>query len=254
MALPPLFSLKKSCESPANPRNNQKPHILHEIGWIPMSSLVHCGIAGLRLVGLPGPAGDGTMGRFMSSGSHYRPRVGVPYRTRNEELADNDAELRKYLEAVGAAGGDPVEVSLALASEEIKELARTLDAVVLTGSPADVEPSLFHAARHPKSADPDRDRERIDFALLDYCLAEHKPVLAICYGIQTLNVFLGGTLIQDIASELHTQILHDLEHDHGAPEAFHATCFEPGSRLAEMAGAVQLQVNSSHHPSILKPG
>jgi hypothetical protein len=46
MALPPLFSLKKSCESPANPRNNQKLPILHEIGWIPMSSLVHCGIAG----------------------------------------------------------------------------------------------------------------------------------------------------------------------------------------------------------------
>src|ERR1700730_15552438 len=52
MALPPLFSLKKSCESPADPRNNQKPHILHEIGWIPMSSLVHCGIAGRLVVPL----------------------------------------------------------------------------------------------------------------------------------------------------------------------------------------------------------
>src|ERR1700730_11116762 len=53
MALPPLFSLKKSCEPPANPRNNQKPHILHEIGWIPMSSLVHCGIAVVSCACLP---------------------------------------------------------------------------------------------------------------------------------------------------------------------------------------------------------
>jgi putative glutamine amidotransferase len=190
----------------------------------------------------------------MNSGSHYRPRVGVPYRTRNEELADDSAELTKYLEAVDTAGGDPVEVSLALTPEKIKALARTLDAVVLTGSPADVEASLFCAIRHPKSAEPDRDRERIDFALLEHCLAERKPVLAICYGIQSLNVFLGGTLIQDIPSELHTEVRHDREDDPGAPETFHAACCEPGSRLEQMAGAVRVQVNSSHHQSILEPG
>jgi putative glutamine amidotransferase len=194
------------------------------------------------------------MGHFMSPESHYRPRVGVPYRTRKEELTENSAELKKYLGAIATAGGHAVEVSLALSSERIKEFAQTLDAVVLTGSPADVRASLFCAIRHPKSAEPDRDRERIDFALLEHSLAEHKPVLAICYGIQSLNVFLGGTLIQDIPSELHTEVRHDGGDGPGSPETFHAVRFEPGSRLEQMAGALEVRVNSSHHQSILEPG
>jgi putative glutamine amidotransferase len=183
-----------------------------------------------------------------------RPRVGVPYRTRKEELTSSGTELRKYLEAVGTAGGDPIELSLALSSEKLGKLARTLDAIVLPGSPADLEPSLFRSERHPKTADSDPDRERIDFALLDYSLAAHKPVLAICYGIQSLNVFLGGSLIQDIESELHTQVAHDSEDEHGAPETFHSARIEPESRLFELAGAADVRVNSSHHQSILEPG
>jgi putative glutamine amidotransferase len=183
-----------------------------------------------------------------------RPRVGVPYRTRKEELTSNGAELEKYLEAVRTAGGDPIELSLALSSEELGKLARTLDAIVLPGSPADLEPSLFRSRRHPKTADSDPDRERIDFALLDHSLAEHKPVLAICYGIQSLNVFLGGSLIQDIASELHTQVRHESEGDHGAPETFHTARIEPESRLLKLAGARDVRVNSSHHQSIHEPG
>jgi putative glutamine amidotransferase len=183
-----------------------------------------------------------------------RPRVGVPYRTRKEELTSDVAELEKYLEAVRTAGGDPIELSLALSSEELGKLARTLDAIVLPGSPADLEPSLFGSRRHPKTADSDPDRERIDFALLDYSLAEHKPVLAICYGIQSLNVFLGGSLIQDIASELHTQVVHEPEDDHDAQETFHTARIEPESRLLKLADAVEVRVNSSHHQSILEPG
>jgi putative glutamine amidotransferase len=183
-----------------------------------------------------------------------RPRVGVPYRTRNEELTSDGAELEKYLAAVRGAGGAPIEVSLALSSEELGKLARTLDAIVLTGSPADIQPSLFGSGRHAKTADSDPDRERIDFALLDYSLAEHKPVLAICYGIQSLNVFLGGSLIQDIASEFHTQVVHESEDEHCTPETFHAARIEPESRLSKLTGAVDVRVNSSHHQSILELG
>jgi putative glutamine amidotransferase len=183
-----------------------------------------------------------------------RPRVGVPYRTRNEELTSDGAALEKYLAAVRGAGGDPIEVSLALSSEELGKLAQTLDAIVLTGSPADIQPSLFGSGRHPKTADSDPERERIDFALLDYSLAEHKPVLAICYGIQSLNVFLGGSLIQDIASEIHTQVVHESEDEHCTPETFHAARIEPESRLSKLTGAVDVRVNSSHHQSILELG
>ena len=191
----------------------------------------------------------------MPSENSPKPRVGIPYRTRKEELNGERAKFDKYLQAVRRAGGDPVEISLSLSADELRQLARSLDAVVLTGSPADVNPSLYGAARNPASAEADPDRERTDFALLEHALAEHKPVLAICYGNQSMNVFLGGTLIQDIPSELHTPIQHPWSNrDQDAPEPFHAVRIETGSRLRELAGADEIGVNSSHHQSILAPG
>lgn len=191
----------------------------------------------------------------MSAETRQKPRVGIPYRTRNEELKGDRAKYEKYLQAVLKAGGEPVEVSLSLSPDELKKLERSLDAIVLTGSPADVNPSLYGIARNPASAEADPDRERTDFALLEHAFVEAKPVLTICYGTQSLNVFLGGTLIQDIPSELHTEIQHPWSNrDKGAPEPFHIARIEPGSRLSELAAADEVRVNSSHHQSVLKPG
>jgi putative glutamine amidotransferase len=182
-----------------------------------------------------------------------KPRVGIPYRTRKEELSNKRKAYDMYVEAVRAAGGHPVEISLALSAPELLQVAKDLDALVLPGSPADVEPLRFHAARHPKSAQADADRERTDFALLDHAVADHKPVLAICYGVQSLNVFLGGSLVQDVSSELHTKIQHAWS-GHEGPEPHHAVTFEGDSRLAHLAGAQQALVNSSHHQAVLEPG
>jgi putative glutamine amidotransferase len=191
----------------------------------------------------------------MASDTSAKPRVGIPYRTRNEELKGERGKYDMYCQAVLRAGGQPVEVSLALPPDQLRQLAASLDAVVLTGSPADVNPSLYHAARNPASAEADPDRERTDFALLEHAFAEHKPVLAICYGVQSMNVFLGGTLIQDIPSELHTPIQHPWSNrDKGAAEPFHAAKIEAGSRLRELAGTEEIGINSSHHQSILDPG
>ncbi len=183
-----------------------------------------------------------------------RPRVGVPYRTRKEELTGDFARIEHYVSAVNRAGGEPVVISLGRSPAELKHIAQTLDAILLSGSPADLEPSLFRATRHSKSAAPDPGRERTDFALLEHAFAEHKPVLAICYGIQSLNVFLGGSLVQDIPSELPASIEHEWDDDHGAPETFHPVLIEQGSQLAQIAGALEARVNSSHHQSILDPG
>jgi putative glutamine amidotransferase len=190
----------------------------------------------------------------MSPESSRGPRIGVPYRTKNEEVTGKSFKLEKYLDAVRQGGAEPVPVSLLLSPSELRQLAQTLDGVLLTGSPADVDPARFRAARRPECDDPDPERERTDFALLDHAFAEHKPVLAICFGVQSLNVFLGGTLIQDIPSELRTQIEHDWEREKGAPETFHAAHMEPGSQLTRLAGAAEATVNSSHHQSIQEPG
>ncbi|HTU35996.1 MAG TPA: gamma-glutamyl-gamma-aminobutyrate hydrolase family protein, partial [Candidatus Acidoferrum sp.] len=125
-----------------------------------------------------------------------KPRIGVPYRTRKEELTGEFGKLETYIRAVNAAGGAPVPISLGLSPQHLDRIAWTLDGVLLTGSPADVDPSLFGAAKHPETAEADADRQRTDFALIEHALSEHKPLLAICYGIQSLNVFLGGTLVQ----------------------------------------------------------
>lgn len=185
----------------------------------------------------------------------FTPRVGLPYRTRKEELNGDFAKLEPYISSLRAAGAEPVVLSLGLAGEHLTKIATTLDAVLLTGSPADVDASRFRAARHSANTDPDPYRERTDWALLDHCFAEHKPLLAICYGIQSLNVYLRGTLVQDIPSELGTSIAHETEDEEISPEAFHTTHLDRDSKLSQMQGAAaEVRVNSSHHQSILEPG
>jgi putative glutamine amidotransferase len=183
-----------------------------------------------------------------------RPRVGVPWRTAAEESANKRGAYDHYLNAIREAGGEPVEVSLRLPEEQLAQLAQSLDAVVLTGSPADVDPQRFGNARHPAAAEPDPDRERTDEALIDYALGAGKPVLAICYGAQLLNVHFGGSLLQDIPSEMQTTLDHD--QDENGHDGLHAVRIE-GGHLAELAsqlGKDEVQINSSHHQAILQPG
>ncbi|HEV2298018.1 MAG TPA: gamma-glutamyl-gamma-aminobutyrate hydrolase family protein [Candidatus Acidoferrales bacterium] len=203
---------------------------------------------------LPRGSGDGRIDIFMR-GEKQRPRVGIPYRTRNEELTGMRRKYETYLRPIEAAGGAPIEVSLGLTREELRSMADSIDAVVLPGSPADVNPALYGVARHLKSTEADADRERTDYALLENAIAEGKPVLAICYGIQILNVFLGGTLIQDIPSEVQTKIEHEWQgRQKGKPEPVHTAEFELDSKIAKIAGAFESQVNSSHHQAIREPG
>jgi putative glutamine amidotransferase len=176
------------------------------------------------------------------------PRVGVPYRTYNEQVKGVSAKQAMYLRAVDAAGGLAIPVELDLAPSELQKRMNNLDAVVLPGSPADVDPARYHSARHAKTADADERRETTDLTLLRHCFEEGKPLLAICYGVQILNVFLGGSLIQDIANEVQTTIQHWWEK--GKDEPRHEVIIDAGSRIALESGDLQREVNSSHHQAI----
>src|SRR5882724_3611987 len=195
----------------------------------------------------------------MSPETPNRPRVGVPWRTSEEEAGAGQpevrAKIRNYEDAVFKAGGEPVLLSLAH-PEESRRLLPTLDAFVLPGSPVDVEPSEYGSQNRGLSAPADLPREAMDRAVLDHAFAEKKPVLAICYGCQLLNVYLGGTLIQDLRTETGTTIAHrkkDLVPE-TKEDPIHGATFESGSRLKEIAGENQAQINSSHHQAIEKPG
>jgi putative glutamine amidotransferase len=184
----------------------------------------------------------------------HKPRIGIPYRTRNEELKNIRGKYEKYLEAVERAGGEAVEISLKQTPEAFQKLARSLDAIVLPGSPADVDPALYHAPPHPKAAGPDKDLEQTDAALLSHAVAEHKPLFAICYGVQFLNVEFGGSLIQhvsteDESAELKTTVPHPLS-EQKASDYLHPIRIESGSRLAHLARGTEAAVNSSHHQAI----
>ena len=185
-----------------------------------------------------------------------RPLIGVPFRSLKEE-DDPAARVRTepYLRAVEAAGGRAEEVSLRFPHEKLAALAATFDAILLTGSPADVDPSWYHAERRAACGESDAYREQTDFALLDCAFSGGKPVLAICYGVQSLNVHLGGTLVQDIASEKQNALTHAWEgRTNGAPEPHHEISIEPGSRFAEIAGTATARVNSSHHQALERLG
>jgi putative glutamine amidotransferase len=184
-----------------------------------------------------------------------RPRVGIPWRTSAEQAEHNRAKVKNYEDAVSAAGGEPVLLSLVDSAQLQKELP-TLDAFVLPGSPADVAPAEYGSVNRGKSAPPDAPRETTDRAILKHAFSEKKPVLAICYGCQLLNVYLGGTLIQDLREETDTPIAHT-KHDivpEPADDPIHGATLAGASRLAKIAVGIETQVNSSHHQAVERVG
>ena len=147
-----------------------------------------------------------------------------------------------YSRAVAAAGGIPVQIPLIQGI--VEELASRLDAFVLCGSPSDVDPARYGQPRHPQVTTIQPERDETDWRVLDHVFQKGKPVLGICFGMQSLNVYRGGTLVQDIPEQVRGAL------DHGNRELQHVIALEAGSRLAGWTGGIrELLVNSTHHQS-----
>jgi putative glutamine amidotransferase len=170
------------------------------------------------------------------------PRIAIPVpHSGDREYAER--ALPQYEEAVRTAGGEPVRIELDETPVQLMKQIERCDAVLLPGSRADVDPRKYSADRHEKTASADAKRELVDDLLLQDAYNLHKPVLGICYGLQSLNVYRSGSLIQDIASAIN----------HSAGRAVakaHTVKIEPESKLAEIVSASKtVAVNSSHHQS-----
>lgn len=191
----------------------------------------------------------------MNADSFSKPRVGIPWRTSEEEAQQNLPKIANYEQAVRKAGGEPVLIPLSNVAER-RRLLPTMDAFVLPGSPADVEPTRYGSVNHGMSAPADSAREDADGEILAHAFAEKKPVLAICYGCQSLNVYLGGTLIQDVRSELGTATAHRKKDITPEPanDPIHGATLDPGSVLFDAASGAKADINSSHHQAIAEPG
>jgi putative glutamine amidotransferase len=128
-----------------------------------------------------------------------------------------------------------------------------VDGLVLTGG-EDVDPELYGQPRHERLSTVNRLRDDTEIALVRAAREARKPVLAICRGPQLLNVALGGTLIQDIASCVPGALDHDAEGVHDVRNVrAHDVNIEPGSRVARAVGQTHIKVNSLHHQSVLDP-
>jgi len=178
-----------------------------------------------------------------------RPRIAIPVPHSKDPDYANRA-LPQYESAVREAGGEPVRIEFGQNEEALQETFAGCDGVLLPGSRADVDPAKYHAPRHAKTATSDDERDKVDWLLLEDAYRSRKPVLAICYGLQSLNVFCAGTLVQHIESQIN--------HSAGraVPKA-HMVKIDAASQLAKIVGTngeMPIAVNSSHHQSADVPG
>lgn len=179
-------------------------------------------------------------------GSGARPLVGI---TMRHELETERFYLaRFYSEAVEAAGGAPVHISLIPETSYLEDVVNRLDALLLPGSASDVDPTLYGREPHTRLGSVHPLKDSTDMLVLKFAEARRLPLLAICFGMQVWNVFRGGTLIQDIES----QVQGALKHEQGAPRERHShgVKIKPESLIARMAGGESLRVNSHHHQAL----
>ena len=173
--------------------------------------------------------------------------VTAPRRTDDgrERVALNSA----YVAALARAGLVPVIVPPILDPGRAPDVLEHVRGLVLTGG-EDVDPARYRAAPHPKLGATDAARDAVELALIARARERGLPILAICRGIQILNVALGGTLYQDLPSE------HPSAVQHAGTAARHALRVAPGSLVSRVVGAAATSVNSRHHQAIrdLAPG
>ena len=180
----------------------------------------------------------------------YKPRVGITMRI---ELATNRFYLaRHYSEAVEAAGGAPVHISLIPNSEYVDSVVEGLEGILLPGSDSDVDPLRYGQEPHPELGSVHTIKDQTDLLVIEAAERKRIPIFAICFGMQILNVSRGGTLIQDIKS----QIPDAIKHEQGTPRerASHRVRLLENTKLANIAGAVDAIVNSHHHQAIESVG
>lgn len=152
-----------------------------------------------------------------------------------------------YLAALQQAGGVPITLPPQLDAPARVALFERLDGVMLTGG-GDVDPARYNERPQPTVSEVSSARDALEFELIDYALDRALPILAICRGIQVLNVALGGTLFQDVATDPGTPLGHSQPESRDRPT--HTVKVDARSRLAAVLGAETLDVNSFHHQAI----
>ncbi len=174
-----------------------------------------------------------------------RPNIGITVDTSDEPGVAKYLLKTAYAEAVLRAGGLPLLLPYSDDPQVIDSYIDRLSGLVISGGAFDVPPSLYGETPLPTLGPLKPERTAFEFKLLTAALARGVPLLGICGGMQLLNVALGGTLHQDIVTELPDAKPHQQTHDRSQPQ--HPVEVSAETHLAEALGKGQLMVNSTHH-------
>jgi putative glutamine amidotransferase len=182
--------------------------------------------------------------------NNSRPLIGITLR--HELETERFYLARAYGEAVEAAGGAPVHLSLIPRAECVNSVMDRLDGVLLPGSASDVDPARYGRDPLPGLGAVHPLRDETDALVLAEVERRKVPLLAICFGMQIWNVERGGTLVQDIRSQLPDAI----KHEQGAPRGrrSHRIRLLGDSVLSKLAESEAAFVNSHHHQAVETPG
>ncbi len=179
---------------------------------------------------------------------HKKPTIGLTgsYSTEIVSFVKSN-----YVRAVSKAGGVPLMIPPELSSDSVEQLFDLCDGILITGG-EDLDPALYGQKPHPKLGKVSPERDEIDKVIVGLCMKKNKPFFAICRGIQSVNVFLGGTLIQDIGECLHSPIQHSQPEHY--TELTHEVKGCNGDVLKKIVGSDLIRVNSRHHQCVDKLG
>jgi len=175
--------------------------------------------------------------------------IAIPEPT-STDSAYNQRSLPPYLAALHSVGVTPIIVPLHERQDRVARLLLGVQGILLPGSGYDVDPQRYGEAAIPECGETDAGRTAVDELLLQDAFNLHKPILGICHGAQTLNVWLNGSLVQDLKTAVN--------HSPGRTVLdAHPVHVAPGSRLSRLLSGgdgLKADVNSSHHQAVKAPG
>ncbi len=187
----------------------------------------------------------------MDQRAEKRPVIGITTYRKHSRDGNRPifAIMRDYVEAVKAGGGVPTLIPLGLDDQDLFQLIGRLDGLVLPGG-GDIQPQFYRGRSHEALRDIDPDRDRVEIFIAQQATKLEKPFLAICRGHQILNVALGGTMWEDLASQYPNALKHDFFGKGLRNYLPHTVEVDSESDLAGLLGKNSTPVNSLHHQGV----
>lgn len=185
----------------------------------------------------------------------YRPLIGITSSLRVDNVTGWNyiTSYAANATAIARAGGLPVVIPAVVDRDTLRALYERVDAVLLPGG-GDIDPVRYAAEKHPATDKIDELRDETELIIARWCVQDNRPLFGICRGHQVLNVAMGGTLVQDIPSQVETHIKHDVPNDRPRGTRAHEVEIDETSRLAQIIGKTKTSVNSLHHQSAASRG